>query len=288
MNDFADMAAGDVKLSGHLRLEARKLPQKADTIALAARDRDSVGLELGQRHAVNITSNAYHLSRENYVLVKEAIRKLRDGLGLTQEQFARQLGISVDAVRKWERGSNRPYPAMLEKLAGLCSGDLAEFFRRESGLTPNESLRPRSYNMLIRAANILLEASEAGNAAAAHYLEHYADELAKRATEVGTLRPPEGKPAERHTEKKEAKIMKAKRILALMGLLLLAPPGVYAHGGGLDSLGCHNDRKAGNYHCHRGALAGRTFKNRAEAEKALGEQRRQPPPPQASSQPGTK
>ncbi|MEM8789703.1 MAG: YHYH domain-containing protein [Pseudomonadota bacterium] len=24
-----------------------------------------------------------------------------------------------------------------------------------------------------------------------------------------------------------------------------------AHGGGLDSAGCHNDRKRGTYHCHR-------------------------------------
>ena len=43
----------------------------------------------------------------------------------------------------------------------------------------------------------------------------------------------------------------------------------HAHGGGLDSLGCHNDRKRGEYHCHRGELAGRTFASRAEAEEAL-------------------
>ena len=40
-----------------------------------------------------------------------------------------------------------------------------------------------------------------------------------------------------------------------------------------DALGCHNDRRAGNYHCHRGPLAGRTFANRAEAERALQEQK---------------
>ena len=28
--------------------------------------------------------------------------------------------------------------------------------------------------------------------------------------------------------------------------------GAFAHGGGLDALGCHNDRKAGVYHCHKG------------------------------------
>ncbi len=42
-----------------------------------------------------------------------------------------------------------------------------------------------------------------------------------------------------------------------------------AHGGGLDSLGCHNDRKAGGYHCHRGPLAGRAFGSKAEAQAEL-------------------
>jgi hypothetical protein len=28
-----------------------------------------------------------------------------------------------------------------------------------------------------------------------------------------------------------------------------------AHGGGLDKHGCHNDRKRGGYHCHRGGAA---------------------------------
>ncbi len=32
---------------------------------------------------------------------------------------------------------------------------------------------------------------------------------------------------------------------------LLALP-AWAHGGGLDANGCHNDRKNGGYHCHRG------------------------------------
>ena len=27
--------------------------------------------------------------------------------------------------------------------------------------------------------------------------------------------------------------------------------GVFGHGGGLDSKGCHHDRKNGGYHCHR-------------------------------------
>jgi hypothetical protein len=39
------------------------------------------------------------------------------------------------------------------------------------------------------------------------------------------------------------------------------------HGGGLDELGCHSDQRRGNYHCHRGPLAGQTFRSKAEAER---------------------
>jgi hypothetical protein len=35
--------------------------------------------------------------------------------------------------------------------------------------------------------------------------------------------------------------------------LLSSPSLVYAHGGALDSQGCHHDRKHGGYHCHRAA-----------------------------------
>ena len=44
---------------------------------------------------------------------------------------------------------------------------------------------------------------------------------------------------------------------------------LYAHGGGLDAYGCHNNRKAGGYHCHRGPLAGQSFGSREQMLKQL-------------------
>lgn len=38
-------------------------------------------------------------------------------------------------------------------------------------------------------------------------------------------------------------------------LLLLVASDGFAHGGGLDARGCHNDRKNGGYHCHRSVPA---------------------------------
>ena len=41
----------------------------------------------------------------------------------------------------------------------------------------------------------------------------------------------------------------------LIPVLLLLPVAALAHGGGLNAEGCHNNRKTGDYHCHRGPAA---------------------------------
>jgi hypothetical protein len=40
-----------------------------------------------------------------------------------------------------------------------------------------------------------------------------------------------------------------------LAVLVLASGAVAAHGGRLNAEGCHNDRKHGGYHCHRGAAS---------------------------------
>lgn len=58
-------------------------------------------------------------------------------------------------------------------------------------------------------------------------------------------------------------------LFTLITLLLILPSSLFAHGGGLDSLGCHHNRKLGGYHCHRGPLAGQHFNSKQEAQDAL-------------------
>jgi hypothetical protein len=41
------------------------------------------------------------------------------------------------------------------------------------------------------------------------------------------------------------------RSALLVTTLALASPVTFSHGGGLDSSGCHTNRKTGEYHCHR-------------------------------------
>lgn len=54
------------------------------------------------------------------------------------------------------------------------------------------------------------------------------------------------------------------RLTIVMAFCFSGAGPVWAHGGGLDSYGCHHNRKAGGYHCHRGSLAGQHFDSRAE------------------------
>jgi endonuclease YncB( thermonuclease family) len=50
-------------------------------------------------------------------------------------------------------------------------------------------------------------------------------------------------------------------------LSLASAPEVFAHGGGLDGLGCHHTKKQGIYHCHRGVLVGQEFPSKDNALK---------------------
>ena len=61
----------------------------------------------------------------DYVL---AVRDLRSRLGMTQEDFARALGITVSTVCRWEKGRARPSTlaaASMNRMAGVRGVDAA-------------------------------------------------------------------------------------------------------------------------------------------------------------------
>lgn len=51
--------------------------------------------------------------------------------------------------------------------------------------------------------------------------------------------------------------------------LLVYFDSAFPHGGGLDSYGCHHNRKQGGYHCHRGQFAGQSFGSKDEMLQQL-------------------
>jgi len=48
--------------------------------------------------------------------VRALVRRLRERMGLTQEQFAREVGVSFSTVNLWENGHRRPQPYLLKRL----------------------------------------------------------------------------------------------------------------------------------------------------------------------------
>ena len=57
------------------------------------------------------------------------IMRLRKEAGLTQEQLAKALGISYQAVSKWETGAAEPSTSNLLALAKLYGVDAGELLR---------------------------------------------------------------------------------------------------------------------------------------------------------------
>jgi len=47
------------------------------------------------------------------------VKKLREALGLTQEQFAARVGVTLATVNRWENGRAKPQPLALKTLEAL-------------------------------------------------------------------------------------------------------------------------------------------------------------------------
>lgn len=50
------------------------------------------------------------------------IRELRDRLGLTQQDFAARLGVSVQSVHRWETGKAKPSRIVCKLIELLLGG----------------------------------------------------------------------------------------------------------------------------------------------------------------------
>ena len=55
----------------------------------------------------------------NQPQIGKLIRELRLQTGLTQEQFAAELGVTYPTVNRWENGRTKPSPLAKQKLEGM-------------------------------------------------------------------------------------------------------------------------------------------------------------------------
>ena len=53
--------------------------------------------------------------------ISALVKGVRQLLGLTQKQFARELGVSCSTVNQWENARRRPQPVFLERLREIKS-----------------------------------------------------------------------------------------------------------------------------------------------------------------------
>ena len=66
-------------------------------------------------------------------LVGSQVRQRRMQLGISQEQLAEQLGLTVPQVQKYETGVNRIGASRLHKIAGLLGVPIGTFFEAHAG-----------------------------------------------------------------------------------------------------------------------------------------------------------
>ncbi len=52
-------------------------------------------------------------------LTPHQIKKIRLGLGMTQQELAREIGVAVSTINRWEKGKNRPGKMACKMLLNL-------------------------------------------------------------------------------------------------------------------------------------------------------------------------
>ncbi len=58
--------------------------------------------------------------------ISALVKGIRTRLGLTQEQFAREIGVTFSTVNQWENGHRRPQPYLLNRLLEMEAARQAE------------------------------------------------------------------------------------------------------------------------------------------------------------------
>ena len=62
------------------------------------------------------------------------IKQLRKQLSLTQEQFARKVGVTCGSVNRWENGMRTPHPYLIQRLL-----EIKKELPEEKGKNPKEA-----------------------------------------------------------------------------------------------------------------------------------------------------
>lgn len=127
------------------------------------------------------------------------IYRVRKDLGMTQAQFAHEMGVSVTAAARWEACARRPdrwklrhmllklppgpAASLIEEAIGQTREEVLAEFGASAGVrevSPDDDLL-RSFNDASIGLNLLYEAARAGHRGARQVLADLADRINKRA-----------------------------------------------------------------------------------------------------------
>ena len=67
-----------------------------------------------------------------------SLRRLRQGLGLSQHELARRLGVARATVTRWENGTRRPSKLARLAIQGIVEGKESRSWQRLAAATLNE------------------------------------------------------------------------------------------------------------------------------------------------------
>jgi transcriptional regulator with XRE-family HTH domain len=73
--------------------------------------------------------------------VPDLVKSLRTGLAMTQEQFAKEVGVTFSTINQWENGHRRPQPFLMKHLLDLNRKMTAR--QRRTGAATAHSKRSR-------------------------------------------------------------------------------------------------------------------------------------------------
>jgi len=65
-------------------------------------------------------------------MVSDTIKKMRQKIFLSQEEFAKELNVSVSTINRWETGKVKPNITAMKKLKNFCKRNNLKFDALES------------------------------------------------------------------------------------------------------------------------------------------------------------
>lgn len=125
--------------------------------------------------------------------MNERIRQLRTDKGVTQQELADALGITQQAVGRWERGLATPDSSTLPRIADYFGVTVDELLGRDTKPAPIVEKKPKDLKKILEQHEIMFDGVPIDDEAKEDILHIVEFELYKRAKAMNKRKPKENK-----------------------------------------------------------------------------------------------